>query len=483
MAGIMSYGVHIPRYRIDRSVIYSAMGWLNPASWMAGEKTVANFDEDSLSMAVNAAMSCLNGVDKRTVDGVYFASVTLPYKERQSAAIIATALDLGSNLKTADFTGSTRSGTAALLAALDAVQAGSAGSILVCSADARAGKPGSLQEELYGDGAAAILVGKDTSAVGFRGAHSVSYDFADRWMADFDRFDRLMEDRWVREEGYTKFIPEAISGLAGKLGLSPGDVAGVGYPCLNAREHAGIGKRLGLEPEQVQAHLLDVLGDTGSAYPLILLVSALEDAAPGDNVVIASWGSGSDALCFQAGDRIGEVRNNADSLKARLGSKDMLANYAKYVSLRNIIPVDMGPRAETGIPWEQKALSWRHRRSILGLVGSKCQKCGTPQYPSHRVCVNPHCKAVNMMEPYGFSDKRGHVFSYTEDYLGFTRNPPSIYGMVDFQGGGRGNFELTDCEPGTVKVGTPVEMTFRMKFIDERRGNYFYFWKAVPVRE
>jgi uncharacterized OB-fold protein len=85
------------------------------------------------------------------------------------------------------------------------------------------------------------------------------------------------------------------------------------------------------------------------------------------------------------------------------------------------------------------------------------------------------------MEPYRFSDKEGHLFTYTGDNLAFTYNPPAIYGMVDFEGGGRSWFDLTDCDLDALKVGIPVGMSFRRKYIDEKRGNYGYFWKAVPV--
>ena len=80
MVGIRSYGAYIPRYRIDRKIIYSAMSWLNPATYMAGEKAIANHDEDSISMAVNAGINCLKGIDRDIIDGIYFSSVSLPYK-------------------------------------------------------------------------------------------------------------------------------------------------------------------------------------------------------------------------------------------------------------------------------------------------------------------------------------------------------------------------------------------------------------------
>ena len=98
MTGITSYGAYIPLHRIDRMNIYMAMGWLNPASILPGEKAVANYDEDSLTMAVAAGIDCLNGIDRKEIDGLYFATTTPPYEERQNAGMIATALDLRSDI-------------------------------------------------------------------------------------------------------------------------------------------------------------------------------------------------------------------------------------------------------------------------------------------------------------------------------------------------------------------------------------------------
>ena len=102
MSGIVSYGAYIPKYRIDRKLIYKAMGWLNPATFMPGEKAVANYDEDSLTMAVAAGIDCLTGIDREKVDAVFFATTTPPYAERQNAGIMATALDCRADIRTAD---------------------------------------------------------------------------------------------------------------------------------------------------------------------------------------------------------------------------------------------------------------------------------------------------------------------------------------------------------------------------------------------
>ena len=482
MVGITSYGAYIPRYRIDRGVVYKAMGWLNPGTFMAGEKAVANFDEDSITMAVAAGIDCLQGMDRGKMDALYFATTTSPYKERQSAEIIATAFNLRADIRTADFTGSIKSGTTSLLSALDALKAGSAKNAMVCTADCRIGKPGSAQEELFGDGAAALTIGEGNVIAGFVDSCSVSYDFVDHWRADGQTFDRQWEDRFIRDVGYAKFILEAISGLAKKCKVEVKDIAKVVYPCLYEGDHKNIGKKLGLNPEQIQDHMVSNVGYTGTASPLMMLVAALEDAKPGDNIVVASFGNGSDALLFKVTDEIEKVKGKRRGIKKHLAMRRELKNYEKFISFRNVLPVEKGIRGEI---MGATAISelWRSRRQILALCGSRCKACGTPQFPSQKICVNPDCKTMDQMEDYPFSDKRGTLFTYTADLLAFSLNPPAIYGFVDFNGGGRYWFDITDADQEAVKVDMPVEMSFRKKYVDEEKGVHGYFWKAVPVLE
>lgn len=475
--GIVSYGVYIPRYRISRKTISEAMGWLSRGA-LPGEKAVSNHDEDSLTMAVAASMDCLKGTDQANIDGVYFATTTFPYLERESAAIVTTALGLRPNIRTADFANSLKSWTTALLSAGDSIRAQGVDNMLVCASDCRLGRPGTPQEMIFGNGAAAVLLASNRVIASLEGSYSVSYDFPDYRRAEHDEFVRAVEDRFIREEGYTKFIPEAISGLLTKYNLEAKDFAKVAYPCLNLREHAAIGRRLGFQPSQIQEPLLTTVGELGTASPSILLVAMLEEAKPGDNILLTSYGNGAEALFFKVTEEIERVRRGR--LKEYLASKKELTSYEKYLAFCGVLPVEAGGGED--VATTQLPLTWRERKAILALGGSQCRRCGTPQYPPQRICVNPDCGAVDEMDDYRFSDKRGTLFSYTEDHTASSINPPLLYGMVDFDGGGRFIFELTDCEPDSLKVGMPVEMSFRRKYIDELRGIHGYFWKAMPIR-
>ncbi|MFH1241333.1 MAG: zinc ribbon domain-containing protein [Pseudomonadota bacterium] len=483
MVGICSYGGYVPRYRLNRGMIYKAMGWMNPGNIAnaRGEKAVANFDEDSITMAVEAGIDALKGIDPSEVGGVYFASTTMPYKERLNAGIITAALGLNDHIRAADFSGGIKAGTTALLSALEAVASKGANNILVCSSDSRLGRPASPQELIFGDAAAALLVGDEDVIAQFKGSYSITYDFVDHYRGEFAKFDRQWEDRWIRDLGFDQLIPEVIKGLLEKYRLKISDFTKVVYPCHYSAARKSLDKTLGIAPEAAQDNLQAEMGDTGTPHALVMLVRALEEAKPGDKILVVSFGSGCDALYFQVTDNVGkgEERNG---IAGCLGNKADLDNYTKYLIWRDILPGDAGLRSEEDL-WTRWSSLWRERKLVLGLWGSKCRKCGTAQLPPQRICVNPDCGAVDEMEEYRFSDKVGRIASYTGDMLAASYNPPAVYGAVEFEGGGKYYFDFTDCDLDSLATGMRVSMSFRRKYYDRKRDIAGYFWKAIPVKE
>ena len=481
MVGITSYGAYIPWYRMNRKIIFDQIGWFNPATAgvARGEKAIANYDEDTITMAVSAAIDCLTGKSRDSVAGLYLASTSLPFAERQNSVIVSEALDFGSAIRTADFSNSLKSGTTALLSAFDAVK--EEGTIMVCASDNRVGKPGSSHEHTFGDGAAAFLVGSKGVIAEFKGSYSVSHDFIDYRRVTEEKFDHGWEERWIRDEGYSKIIPEAALGLAKKYSLNVGDFAKIIIACPVAAAVRGLVKMLGANPEQIQDNMMANVGDTGAAMPLMMLIAALEDAKAGDKILVLGYGSGSDALFFEVTDEIEKVKKDRKGIRGHLEEKNDLTVYGKYLVFRNLIPLEVGIRGEDISPTAMSVL-WREGKTISALIGSRCRACGTPQYPKQRVCVNPECGAIDEMEDYRFSDKTGTLTSYTGDNLSFTWDPPQIYGLVDFEEGGRLFLDLTDCSLDSIKVGMPVSMSFRKKYSDPQRGFFGYFWKAVPVK-
>jgi hydroxymethylglutaryl-CoA synthase len=259
------------------------------------------------------------------------------------------------------------------------------------------------------------------------------------------------------------------------------DFAKVIYSCYYPAARKAINKKFGITPEMEQSNLQAEVGDSGAPHPLVMLAHALEEAKPGDKLLVVSYGSGCDAIYFEVTENIEKLQNRK-TLSESLARKEPLDNYTKMLVWRNILPADFGKRKETD-HWTRYSALWRNRKLVLGLVGGKCTKCGTPQIPAQDICVNPSCEAIGTLEPYPFSDKLGKVGSYTGDNLAPSYDPPAIYGRVEFEGGGKYMFDFTDCKVEDITTDIPMFMSFRRKYYDEKRDISGYFWKAVPVKE
>ncbi len=480
MIGITSYGAYIPRLRLNRSAIYQSMGWFAPAIVMVaqGTRSMCNWDEDAVTMSVEASRSCLEGMDKKQIDAMFLASTTLPFADRQNAGIVSTALNLKSEILASDFTSSQKAGTTALLAALETAKGGDRKNILVTAADKRETRPAGFYEMWFGDGAASFLVGDTDVIAEFKGSYTVSEDFVGHYRGARHRFDYNWEERWIRDEGYSKIIPKAVNGLLAKLNITIDDVDKLVFPCFFKAEHKKIAHKLGAADKAVD-NLHEACGETGCAHPLLMMAKALDDAKPGDRIVLAGFGQGCNAMYFVVTENIGKV-NTRTPFESTLKNIEIIDNYSKYLVFRDLINPDMGIRAESETQTAMTTL-YRRRSMILGLVGGKCTACGTPQFPKTQVCVNPDCLARHSQEDYEYSEIPAKVKTYTGDLLAVSLDPPHIYGMIQFEGGGRFMADFTDCKLDEIKVGLPVRMVFRKRTEDKNRGFVNYFWKATPV--
>jgi len=471
-AGVVSYGAYVPMYRLSREEIARVWG----GGFRGGGKAVANCDEDSITMAVEAGNDCLRGIDRRTVDGLYFASTTPPYREKRSASIIAAALDLSREAFTADFTDSLGAGASALRAALDAVNAGSAEKVLVVAADCRLPPPNSVFEPLFGDGAAALLIGKEDIIASVEGSYTISSDFLDIWKRERgDTYIRAWEDRYIIEKGYLAHLKEAISGLLGSCSLALKDLSKVAFYGPDPRSHAALARSLGLDKSQVQEPFFDVIGNTGTPFFMMLLVAALEKAGVGDRILAASYGDGADALLLRVTERIEKVRDRR-GMERHLASKLMLPNYGTYLRFRNLMEWEATPFPP---PESSANVFYREEKALIRGYGHRCRVCGHVQFPPQRLCM--WCQAKDQFEEVRIVDKKGKLFTFSLDERAvFALDRPNVLVIVDLEGGGRAYGQATDRDPQKLSVGMEMEFTFR-KF-HEGSGFHNYSWKLRPVR-
>jgi len=472
MVGIRSQAAYVPMLRLSLAAI---AGGGRKSGTGSGERAVAYYDEDAVTMGVAAATSCLEGFDRALVDGVIFASTSYPYKEKQAASIIAKALDLRRDVMTADLTDSLRAGSSALRAACDSVKAGSARNVLVIASDMRLAPPRSALEKNLGDGAAAFLISDTEVCATIDHHHVVSDEIIDVWRLDQQPFVRSWEDRFVVLHGYTTSTVDAIRGLLQKSGLTARDFTKVALFSPDARSFAAVAKATGLDAKtQIQDLMFGKVGNTGVAFAPMLLAGALEEAQPGQRLLMVSSGDGAEAFAITATDTVATLRTRR-GLRWHLERRAGLDDYEKYLAFRNLQTSDSDRRGGQGV---SATVHFRDRHEDISFHGHKCRKCGTEQFPFQRVCFS--CFARDDFDEIRLSDRHGKLCSFTFDFFAGSPDAPLVVTMTEIDGGARVYLQMTDASPKEVKLDLPVEMTFRK--IHEFGGTPNYFWKCTPVR-
>lgn len=481
MKGIVAYGGYVPKLRMERGTIAKSMSWLEPGlfKYARGERSIANLDEDAITMCVAAGYDCLSDMDKSTIDACYGVSTTFPYMDRDNTDIIRAGLNLPEEIVTADFTGSLKAGTTALVTALNTVGSGALNKVLVVAGDNRIAPPASASQFWFGDGAGAVVVGSENVIAEYIGSVSIRECMVDHYRGRDAKYDYNWEERFLRDVGYATIYPKLFKKLIEKTGVDPQTISTIIFPCvLGAKVMGGIVKKSGMNPETLVDNLNPVAGDLGAAQPLAMLAMVLETAKPGDKIVVAGYGQGGDALLFEVTDEIKNVSSKY-GISQFVENKQIEKDYIKWLGFNNLIEMDLGARAEVPIKASLSSL-YRQRDFLYSLKGSKCTKCGTPQIPPSRVCVNPKCGVIDEIESYGFAERLGNVVSFSTNSLTGSLQRKAIVGYVDFEGGGRLQMDFTDCDLSEMEVGIQVRMSFRKRW-KEARGYTGYFWKAIPI--
>ncbi|MGQ0630962.1 MAG: OB-fold domain-containing protein [Sporichthyaceae bacterium] len=452
--GIVGYGTYLPAHRLASADIAAALG-SGPAK---GSRVVASFDEDSTTMAVEAARRVVAG---RAVHSLWFATTSPAYAEKTNAAAVRAALGLSPDGFAVDLAGSSRSGEGAMRAAA------AAGGLAVLG-DVRVGLPGSADERESADGAAAFLFGPaDESVAVAIGQASVTAEFLDRWRSPGETTSRQWEERFGVEQ-YDPLIADVVARAMAAAGIEAADVVVVSSP--HARAAAGARARYaGKEAPNLG------IGHAGAADLALRLADALDRATPGQTILAISAVDGADATVWKVTDAIATARP-PQPVATQLGAGRPVG-YSTYLTWRGLLDRELPRRPEPDRPAgppSARSMGWK-----FAFVGSSCDKCGFIHLPPARVCAS--CRTSGQMTPAPLAGATGTVATFTVDRLAYSLSPPMISVVVDFDGGGRSLVELADAGPDEVGVGRRVTMTFRRLYTSG--GVHNYFWKARLVPE
>jgi 3-hydroxy-3-methylglutaryl CoA synthase/uncharacterized OB-fold protein len=471
--GILAHGAYVPYWRLDRSAIAAALG----GGGGKGSRAVASYDEDATSMAVEAARTALAGVPEGAgPHAVWLATTSPPYLDKTNAVAVHAALRLDRSVLAADMAGSVRSGVAATLAALHSDRP-----VLVCTSDLRTGLPSSADERDGGDAAVALLIGPgrdDLPVIAEAVAHgSATEEFLDRWRLPGEVSSRTWEDRFG-EFAYVPLAEAAVTDALKAAGVTAADVDHLIVTGVHARSVGRVRSSLGARKEAVVDDLAATVGNSGTAHPNLLLASVLDRAQPGETILQVVLADGADAIVWRTTDAIASHRPR-HTVAAQVASGRSGLAYTDFLSWRGLLEREPPRRPDPDRPGAPPGL--RNEAWKYGFVGNHCLQCEMITLPPQRVC--PKCRSIDQTAPIPMADRRARIVTFTIDRLAYSPSPPLVGVVIDFEGGGRFNVELTDCVASEVAIGQEVEMTFRRIYTAPLGDVHNYFWKARPVRD
>ena len=465
MRGIVGYGTYVPYYRLDRAKITAVMG----AGGGRGHRSVAGYDEDTTTMGVEAARNALRG-STVTPTSIWFATANPAYLDKTNATAIQAALDLPQETWAVDAGGSARSAEAAISGAR-----GTPGISMAVISDLRTGNPTSNDESGGGDAAAALLFGDDEDAPVIAhaiGRAAATGEFLDRYRLPGENASRIWEERFG-ELAYLTLAEDAIERAVKDADVTLEDVDKVVIAGLHARAVRSLSRIAG---DKLVDDLTGRIGNPGAAQLPLLVASALDNAAPGETILVVHMADGANANVLRTTDAIADY-TPFSSVESQIENGSDNLDYNLYLTWRGFLDREPPRRPDPdrpGAPPAFRSEDWKY-----AFVGSRDRSSGAIHLPPMRVSMDGG--AVDDMERVRMADTPATIATFTVDYLAFSLSPPTVAVVIDFDGGGRFQAEMTDVDPNEVKIGDRVEMTFRRLFTAQ--GIHNYFWKARPLAE
>src|SRR5688572_14126748 len=308
--GLVGYGAYVPRYRLPASEV--ARVWTEGASALPiKEKAVPGLDEDVATMSIEAARNAVARaqLDPTQIRAVWVGSESHPYAVKPTSTLVAEAIGAVPHTQAADWQFACKAGTEAVQAGIGFIGSGMANYALAIGMDTAQGRPGDALEYTAGAGGAAFLLGPaEESLAVFEGSYSFVTDTPDFWRRQYEKYPEHGQ-RFTGEPAYFKHITAAGGKLMELTNTTPADYRYAVFHQPNVKFPQRAGKLLGFNDEQIKAGLLvGVIGNTYAGSAMIGLTAVLDEAKPGDRILLVSFGSGagSDAFALRVTDAITE---------------------------------------------------------------------------------------------------------------------------------------------------------------------------------
>ena len=336
--GIIGYGAYIPKYRIKVEEIARIWGGEVPQLGVE-EKAVADIDEDTVTIAVEAAKNALSRakIKPSEITAIFVGSESHPYVVKPSGTTVAEAIGASQNLFCADLEFACKAGTAGMQICYAMIKAEMIKYGLAIGADCAQSRPGDALEFTAGSGGAAFILGEAKEALAkIEATISFATDTPDFFRVEGELYPKHA-GRFTGEPAYFKHVITATKNLLEATGFSINDFDHVVFHMPNGKFPLRAAKELGIPREKLEKSLEVVrnIGNTYSGSSLLGLCNVLDIARPGERILLTSYGSGagSDSFSILVTDKIEEKRNLAPLTSYYINKKEYI-DYGIYVKLR-----------------------------------------------------------------------------------------------------------------------------------------------------
>ncbi len=336
--GIVGYGAYVPRYRLPAKEV--ARVWSDGSGGLPiKEKAVAGLDEDTITMSIEAARNALARacIDPQEIRAVWVGSESHPYAVKPSSTIVGEAIGATPHIQAADLEFACKAGSEAIVMGMGVVGSGMGRYVLAIGMDTAQGRPGDALEYTAASGGAAFLVGPAEESVAiYEATLSHVTDTPDFWRRAYAHYPSHGH-RFTGEPAYFEHITSAGRKLMEEMGAKPEDYTYAVFHQPNTKFPQRAAEILGFTQEQIKIGLLvPVIGNTYAGSSLIGLTAILDEAKPGDRILMVSFGSGagSDAFSIRVTDRVAERRHRAPLTRDYIARRVEI-DYATYARFRH----------------------------------------------------------------------------------------------------------------------------------------------------
>ena len=341
--GICSYGIKIPKKRLPVKETINV--WKNSSLELiehnlnVKQRTVLDSDEDVITLSVEAAKRCLenSNIDADSIESLYVGTTTGPDLFRANSTVIMDMLTSNGEYLNSDIQSSEKSGTSALIIGYSNVKSGITNNSLIIGTDVlnKHVAPGDLRESYMGAGAASLMISNDNVIAAIEGVSSYNSNFPEQVRSEDERFIRCITQlhQEIIDEGFIKHSVKSIKQLFEKLNLNEKKFDYGVFQQFNGNNSFKLGEVLGFPQAKIRPSIFaNNTGDTGASSPLIGLAKVLDEAKPGERILLCSYGhgTGSDAISFIVTDKIIDYQKNKSySVQSELNNDLINVNYAE----------------------------------------------------------------------------------------------------------------------------------------------------------